>query len=260
MAPPRDILEFLRGYPGQKDDASSSKNWEFYAAIPVGKDKTPRRCVPDDLTIDDLHNAWSRTESHETAYETLEMEHGYIQWLFPIREHGMNYQAQSLQVHEITKMKADHGVIQRLMRSYRLMLDFYGMQLISEETGLISRSPNYSTRYRNLLRRSHNWLRVSRILKCLSELGLERLNAGFLLHVLNEQSEYSELNSRALQDSMDRWWANCLRNRGEREWIGNIIKKVRDAQGADDSEPFLFTRKMYESVLEKRKTTGELGE
>ena len=57
MAPPRDVLEFQRGYPGQKDDASSSKNWEFYAAIPVGKDKTPRTCVPDDLTIDELHDA-----------------------------------------------------------------------------------------------------------------------------------------------------------------------------------------------------------
>ncbi|KAF7985598.1 hypothetical protein HWV62_3899 [Athelia sp. TMB] len=174
----------------------------------------------------------------------------------------MNYQAQPLQVHEITKMKADHGVIKRLIKSYRLMLDFYGMQLESEETGLIARSSNYAPRYRNFIRkdlpsrRSHNWLRISRILKCLSELGLERLNAGFLLHVLNEQSEFSELNSRALQDSMDRWWANCLRNEGEREWIGAEIRKVRAAEAATNkSEMFVFTREAYESALERRKVT-----
>ncbi|KZP33439.1 hypothetical protein FIBSPDRAFT_307046 [Athelia psychrophila] len=259
MAPPRDILEFLRSYPGQKDDASSSKNWEFYAGIPVGKDQAPRRCTPDNLTIDELHAAWSRSESHETQYETLEVRHGYIQWLFPIREQGVNGQAQPLQMHEISKMKADHAVIARLIRSYRLMLDFYGMQLVSEETGLIARSPSHAGRYRNFLRRSHNWLRISRILKCLSELGLERLNAGFLLHVLNEQSEFAELNSRGLQDSMDRWWANCLRDQGAREWIGDQILKVRAGEG-NTTGPFTFTRKAYESALERRGVTGKLAE
>ncbi|KAF7980475.1 hypothetical protein HWV62_37954 [Athelia sp. TMB] len=156
----------------------------------------------------------------------------------------MNYQAQPLQVHEITKMKADHGVIQRLIKSYRLMLDFYGMQLESEETGLIARSSNYAPRYRNFI-----------------QLGLERLNAGFLLHVLNEQSEFSELNSRALQDSMDRWWANCLRNEGEREWIGAEIRKVRAAEATiNKSEMFVFTREAYESALERRKVTGKFAE
>jgi hypothetical protein len=29
----------------------------------------------------------------------------YIQWLFPIREHGMNDESQPLQLHEIEKMK-----------------------------------------------------------------------------------------------------------------------------------------------------------
>ena len=30
----------------------------------------------------------------------LEDHHGFIQWLFPIREHGMNFQSQELQLHE----------------------------------------------------------------------------------------------------------------------------------------------------------------
>lgn len=85
-------------------------------------------------------------------------------------------------------------------------------------------------------------------MKCLSEMGLERLNAGFLLHVLNEQSEHAELLSNMLVGSMDRWWANCLRNEDERKWIGDLISKVRSASG-----DWKFTREMYEGALKSRK-------
>lgn len=95
----------------------------------------------------------------------------------------------------------------------------------------------------------HNYLRISRILKCLSEMGLERLNAGFLLHVLNEQSEHDLLNVPRLTDSMDRWWANCIRNDEERQWVGDLINRVRDGD-------LVFTRQMYEDALERRKQTG----
>jgi hypothetical protein len=96
-------------------------------------------------------------------------------------------------------------------------------------------------------------------LKCLSELGLEHLNVGFLLHVLNEQSESkgstgTQLNSRSIQSSMDRWWANCLRHEEDRRWIGAIIKRVRQGQG------FVFTRDMYEDALERRRRSGRLTE
>jgi len=44
-----------------------------------------------------------------------------------------------------------------------------------------------------MLASSYNYLHISQILKCLSELGLEHLNMGFLLHILNEQSEFDRL-------------------------------------------------------------------
>ena len=84
-------------------------------------------------------------------------------------------------------------------------------------------------------------------------MGLERLNAGFLLHVLNEQSEHDLLNVPNLTGSMDRWWANCIRNDEERQWIGALIDRVRDGD-------LVFTRKMYEDALERRKQTGSLDE
>ena len=53
---------------------------------------------------------------------------------FPIQEHGMNYLSQPLQPHEIESIKLDPEAIRRLIRSYELMLDFYGMRLVSEQT------------------------------------------------------------------------------------------------------------------------------
>jgi hypothetical protein len=192
---------------------------------------------------------------------------------FPIREHGMNYESQPLQAHEISSMKADDAIIQRVIRAYSLMLDFYGMRLVTPKTGLLDRSlppRNYANRYRNLISECHfmpgvqftqsiecvgsphNYLRISRILKCLSEFGLEHLNSGFLLHILSEQSESHELDSPQIRSSMDRWWANCLRNEEEREWLGEVIRKVRMNDG------YVFTREMYEAALERRARSGSL--
>lgn len=75
---------------------------------------------------------------------------------FPIQEDGMNFLAQRLMPHEISAMKADAQVIRRIIQSYKIMLEFYGMQLQSEETGLLGRAlppESCSLRYKNLLRK-----------------------------------------------------------------------------------------------------------
>lgn len=69
-----------------------------------------------------------------------------------MQEYGMNYEAQPLQKHEIAAMKADPTIIERLERSYEMMLGFYGMQLASKETGELRRADNWEERYRNLVR------------------------------------------------------------------------------------------------------------
>ncbi|KAK7056921.1 hypothetical protein VNI00_002639 [Paramarasmius palmivorus] len=235
-AVPRDVQEFLDRYPSGGNDKSRSANLKFYT--------NQLRCRPDNLLVEEIHEQW------QGDYNTLEYNHGFIQWLFPIREHGMNFQSQPLQPHELESMKSDPAVTKRILASYELMLDFYGMQLVSEESGLLKRSQDYQSRYKNLVYSSHNNLRISRILKCLSELGLEHLNAGFLLHVLNEQSEFQKLSSSGIRSSMDRWWANCIRNDAEREWIGTEIAKVRAGDG------YVFTREAYEQALEGRRQNG----
>ena len=48
----------------------------------------------------------------------------------------MNWDAQPLQLHERDAMRADPAIIRRVIESYKLMLDFYGMEL----AGMLERS------------------------------------------------------------------------------------------------------------------------
>ncbi|KAG8990443.1 hypothetical protein FRB94_000306 [Tulasnella sp. JGI-2019a] len=236
---PRDIINFQLHYPDQggRDDKRLNRNLLFH--------RNEVKCIPDNLLIDELHHQW------RGKYSILEREHGFIQWIFPIREHGVNFSAQSLQPHEILAMRADDEIMERLFTSYKLMLDFYGMRLEDEETGRLSRSTNYAKCYANLVRSPHNYLRITRILKCLSELGLEHLNAGFLLFVLSEQSEHGQLNTRTITSSMDNFWAGCIRDDQEREVIETLIEGVR-------YDALSFTTENYHAVLEARAKTGRL--
>ncbi|KAF8442959.1 opioid growth factor receptor conserved region-domain-containing protein [Boletus edulis BED1] len=237
--PPRDIAAFLTNYPSipKSDHVNDpSANYLFYL--------NRLRCQPDNLLIEEIHSEWYAN------CDQLEWNHAYIQWLFPIQEEGMNVDAYRLLPHEIGLMRDNEEIICRLVKSYQMMLDFYGMRMLSD-TGLLGRSlppRDFKSRYRHLLRKTHNNLRITRILKCLSELGMEHLNAGFLLHVLNEQCENGELNSAPLRLSMDQWWASCIRDDYERDWVGQAIAKVRSGG--------LFTREMYETAMRIRQSKG----
>lgn len=60
----------------------------------------------------------------------------------------------------------DPAAMERLLTSYRLMLEFYGQVLVSDKTGQIARTDvlapapgSWRVRYANLLSHSHNFLR-----------------------------------------------------------------------------------------------------
>lgn len=47
MSIPKDVQDFLNGYPGVIDDPSARKNFEFYS--------NDIRCIPDYQTIQEIH-------------------------------------------------------------------------------------------------------------------------------------------------------------------------------------------------------------
>lgn len=155
-----------------------------------------------DPLIDDLHREWFG------KWDMLEYRHDFIQFLFPIREPGMS-RADPLTQDEAEIFSNDDDMQKRLIKSYELMLDFYGCKLVDEKTGKIKRSENYKERYRNLNYSGHNYLRITRILKCLGICGLEHLKKPFIKHFIKELYKKKEL--RNIKDSLFSFWLPTLR-------------------------------------------------
>lgn len=110
-------------------------------------------------------------------FETLENTHDFIQWLFPLAEKSAyNPSAPLVDVDVIQAFHQNPQLQENLQRSLTVMLKFYGLQLQEIKPGKvrINRSETYPNRQSEwVLRSNHNFLRITRILKCLKALGLE---------------------------------------------------------------------------------------
>jgi hypothetical protein len=126
----------------------------------------------------------------------------------------MNHQSQPLQLFEAEAICADSKASNRLLQSYRLMLDFYGLQLIDSETGEVFRCKRWRAGLGNLADSSHNWLRVTRILKCLGEFGLEHYKKPLLEHLIKEMW-FGIL--RVCFRSMRDYWIPVVKSESERD-------------------------------------------
>uniref|UniRef100_A0A8C6SUY7 Opioid growth factor receptor n=1 Tax=Neogobius melanostomus TaxID=47308 RepID=A0A8C6SUY7_9GOBI len=181
MRAAKDMQTYRRGYPNLTDDEcleDKMNNLQFYL------NKSPSS--PDDVYIDSFLKEW------KNDYKRLERVHSYIQWLFPLREPGVNYMASELTKKEIEKSE---DAQKRLVESYELMLGFYGIRLINKDTGEVKRAENWKERFGNLERNMHNNLRITRILKSLGELGFEHYQAPLVRFFLEETLVRKTLSS-----------------------------------------------------------------
>ena len=107
------------------------------------------------------------------SLDELEDNHDYIQWLFPLRERSaFNPHAPIVDDATIASFRSDDTLRRNLERSLEVMLDFYGLRIGGER---IVRSATFGERSTNwLIPGNHNFLRLTRILKSLSLLGLSR--------------------------------------------------------------------------------------
>ncbi|XP_054654379.1 opioid growth factor receptor-like protein 1 isoform X2 [Dunckerocampus dactyliophorus] len=126
--------------------------------------------VPDGIYIEEILTRW------RGDYDKLEHNHTYIQWLFPLREQGLNFYAHELTQDEIKEFQSTREAKRRFLAAYSLMLDFYGIKLL-DKSGNVSRSSNWQERFHHLNESQHNYLRITRILKSLGELGYEAFKA-----------------------------------------------------------------------------------
>ncbi|XP_074533504.1 uncharacterized protein LOC141796342 isoform X2 [Halichoeres trimaculatus] len=203
----RDMQNYRHGYPNQilsqpwNSPATDARpNLNFYLG------KTPSR--PDDLMISDFHNEWYK------SYDKLECVHTFIQWLFPLPEPGMNYEATPLTREEIKEFCNNSTAKANLLKSYKLMLDFYGIKL-DEKTGKVERASNWRERFSNLNSHTHNNLRITRILKCLGILGFARYQAPLVRFFLEETLINNELQN--VRESVLNYFVFAVLNREERK-------------------------------------------
>jgi hypothetical protein len=121
-------------------------------------------------------------EIREFGVEELEGTHDFIQWLFPLPERsGANPYAPLLSASDIESFGADPGLRMELLRSFVVMLRFYGLELAGTDAApRIDRAGNYAQRSAEWLDRPHNFLRISRILRCLGLLGCASFARAFL--------------------------------------------------------------------------------
>jgi len=149
----------------------------------------------------------SLREIHAWGYHELETVHDYIQWLFPLPEHSQyNVRAPVLDVEQIAEFQSNAELRSQLLASFDKMLGFYGFE---RNNMSIVRSNTWEERSRNWLRPcNHNHLRLTRILKSLSILGLKDC-ANALFEALNDV--FSEKSS-AISDTTMEYWKRALRD------------------------------------------------
>ena len=101
----------------------------------------------------------------------LEVTHDYIQWLFPNRDMSpINPQAPVITKKIRAAFIEDELLRRHLLASFARMLAFYGLR---RREGRIVKAENWRDRKSDwFVQPTHNDLRITRILKCLSELGL----------------------------------------------------------------------------------------
>jgi hypothetical protein len=105
--------------------------------------------------------------------ESLEEVHDFIQWLFPLPEpSNFNADAPLLSAQDIREFRGDPALQARLRHSYERLLTFLG--LAPGEDGKVVEAQNFAARAPEVWRSpNHNWLRITRILRSLTLLGLE---------------------------------------------------------------------------------------
>lgn len=152
---------------------------------------------PDGALIDVMHEQWWGD------FDRLEVHHGYIQWLFPVFEAaGMNWETEPLTKEGARQIRESEAAQQRVLKSYKLMLNFYGFKLADELTGRVERDPEvFEKGIDNLNTSMHNYLRISRIITSLGELGFHRYKKP-LLEALAAEVEGGKLAyaARSLHD------------------------------------------------------------
>ena len=129
------------------------------------------------------HRGRALSDIHEFDFYELEFNHDYIQWLFPLPEpSGASASAPLLSSDDIESFISDNALQRALLHSLQLMLQFYGLEIVRRgEAVAIEHAACFGERSSLWLTAgNHNFLRISRMLRSLTLLGLGQYASAFL--------------------------------------------------------------------------------
>lgn len=153
-----------------------------------------------------IHNV-KLSEIWDWDYEELELNHNYIQWLFPLNEKSnYNLFAPVLSINDIEEFSTNEVIKQNIIQSFRVILDFYGLSLIEDienKAIFINKAVHYEVRKSEwITSNNHNYLRITRILRCLYLLKLDIYSDAFLESLTTIYSE----NENIISETSYQYW------------------------------------------------------
>ncbi|KAG7229922.1 hypothetical protein INR49_009641 [Caranx melampygus] len=141
-------------------------------------------------------------------YRNLRFYLNKIPLAVPLREQGLNFYAHELTQDEIKEFQSTREAKRRFLAAYSLMLDFYGIKLL-DKSGNVARASNWQDRFQHLNESQHNYLRITRILKSLGELGYEAFKAPLVRLFLEESLCHNTLPN--MQHSVLEYYVYTIR-------------------------------------------------
>jgi hypothetical protein len=137
--------------------------------------------------------------------DTLEAVHDFIQVLFPLPEPSrFSARAPILDPTTMAAFRANPALRANLLKSLDRMLRFYGFTRVATT---IVRGPTFRERVTNWVAYGdHNYLRITRILKCLRCCGLEDHARAFLPALLDVVADYP----REIGSETVRFWTSAV--------------------------------------------------
>lgn len=155
-------------------------------------------------------------EIQHWADDRLEGIHDYIQWLFPLPEpSGFNISAPILTCDCAQEFRTRPELQQKLRLSFLRLMNFYGFEVRAGKQITVARAPTFTAKATVWLSPgNHNHLRITRILRCLSVLGLEAEAKAFFacLSEIHEDEQNKPLP--AISDETMLYWRKAISHIG----------------------------------------------
>jgi hypothetical protein len=180
---------------------------------------TPSRIIGFYNGTESDHRDRYLNEIQEWPDDQLEAVHDYIQWLFPLPEpSGFNVAAPVLTRECIQEFRSRPDLQESLRVSFQRLMSFYGFEVRVGKHITVTRAPSFAAKATGWLSPgNHNHLRIKRILRCLTVLGLEAEAKPFLECLAEIYEDQHNKPLPAISDETILYWRKAVRDAGRSE-------------------------------------------